>query len=346
MLNLESLILEPVANIVKKYIGNRKLVLLGDSKPFRQLLSIQYNLDVAFVAVLQSKALSDSGKDERLLKDFEGKSDEFYICIPCHPYNKQVQERLERYGYVMYQDFAYANHQRIEVPPNTKGYEDEYGNVVHSSGSFTIIFSKYAGNSYVDIADSVKAGTQSAISFLANGAELRIEENCRFSHNSSFELHALSKLHIHKGCSFGYMLRIWTSNGSFIEIGEDCMFSGEVKLYVADGHSIFDTETGKRINKCYPHNSKNEIRLDAHVWVGLHSMILASRIGRSSIVGAGSVVKGSYPNNCIIAGNPAVIRKQNVTWARDDTTLEIEKCGIENIALTIQDKVSKIRRNQ
>lgn len=43
-------------------------------------------------------------------------------------------------------------------------------------------------------------------------------------------------------------------------------------------------------------------------FIGMNSIILmGSKIGNNVIVGAGSVVSGEFPDNCVIAGNPAKI---------------------------------------
>lgn len=39
-------------------------------------------------------------------------------------------------------------------------------------------------------------------------------------------------------------------------------------------------------------------------------ILKGTKIGNNVVVGAGSVVNGSFPDNCIIAGNPAKIVKQ------------------------------------
>lgn len=42
----------------------------------------------------------------------------------------------------------------------------------------------------------------------------------------------------------------------------------------------------------------------------MNSIILKGiMIGNNVVVGAGSVVKGEFPDNCIVAGNPAQIIK-------------------------------------
>ena len=53
------------------------------------------------------------------------------------------------------------------------------------------------------------------------------------------------------------------------------------------------------------------VTIGNNVFIGLNSVILPNvKIGNNVIVGAGSVVHGTFPDNCIIAGNPAkIVRK-------------------------------------
>jgi len=47
----------------------------------------------------------------------------------------------------------------------------------------------------------------------------------------------------------------------------------------------------------------------------MRSMILKGvTIGDNSIIAAGSVVTKDVPNNCLVAGNPAKIIKENIDW--------------------------------
>ena len=56
------------------------------------------------------------------------------------------------------------------------------------------------------------------------------------------------------------------------------------------------------------------------VWIGARVLLLpGTNIGRGSIIGAGSVVKGEIPEFAIVGGNPAV-----VTGFRENRAIEPE----------------------
>lgn len=60
--------------------------------------------------------------------------------------------------------------------------------------------------------------------------------------------------------------------------------------------------------------SKGDIIIEDDVWIGSNSVILSGvKIGRGSIIGAGSVVTKSIPKYSIVAGNPARVIKKRFT---------------------------------
>ena len=55
----------------------------------------------------------------------------------------------------------------------------------------------------------------------------------------------------------------------------------------------------------------NEIKIEDGVWIGNSVIILPGvKIGKKSIIGAGSVVCKSIPDYCVAVGNPARIIKR------------------------------------
>lgn len=116
---------------------------------------------------------------------------------------------------------------------------------------------------------------------------------------------------IGKNVSATNPMQISAVEGTTISIGDDVMVAGSVKIRGDDGHPIFDVRTGKRINFA------QDIKIGNHVWLGLESIIFGgAEIGDGSVVGARSVVTKKFPNNVIVAGQPAKIIRRNIAWER------------------------------
>lgn len=92
-----------------------------------------------------------------------------------------------------------------------------------------------------------------------------------------------------------------------IEIGNLVRISGGAKFITHDGSiSCFQDELEGDI--C------GKIKIGNNVFIGTDCIILLNTtIGDNSIVGAGSVIRGQFPENSVIIGNPAkVILNMNV----------------------------------
>ena len=112
-------------------------------------------------------------------------------------------------------------------------------------------------------------------------------------------------------------------------INNDTLWSQNIQLVNGDGHSIFDIETKTKINdvsNCS--DSKKTIYIGNHVWIGKHATLLrGTHLEDGSVVGANALVTKRFPNNCIISGSPATVKRKNICWCKDNTTFDIEKCN-------------------
>jgi acetyltransferase-like isoleucine patch superfamily enzyme len=98
-----------------------------------------------------------------------------------------------------------------------------------------------------------------------------------------------------------------------IKIGDNCMLSREIFMNTSDFHSIIDTKSNLRIN------TPKNIILEDNVWLGFNTTInKGAVVGKYSVVATAAIVSGkNYPSNVILAGIPAKIIKENVTWSRE-----------------------------
>ncbi len=104
------------------------------------------------------------------------------------------------------------------------------------------------------------------------------------------------------GCTLYSMNRIRIGRGT--DIGSGC------KIIDTDFHPLPFSE---RFPKDQPNKVKTKpIKIGEGCFIGANSIILkGTTLGKNVVVGAGSVVSGTFPDNVIIAGNPARIIKEN-----------------------------------
>ena len=129
-----------------------------------------------------------------------------------------------------------------------------------------------------------------------------------------------TKYGYHVGMPF-YTTLVNDGNNSHITIGNNCRINGayihakdyvEIGDYVvmASGINIIDSNAHQvnSRNRTTGQDKAVGIRIGNNVWIGLNVTILKnSVIGDNCVVAAGSVVKGIFPENSIIQGNPAVV---------------------------------------
>lgn len=232
-------------------------------------------------------------------------------------------------------------------------YKDEFNNIIRGEcGACTITIS--GADNQLDFSGANIRNT--SIVFRSVGCRMVLKAGCKFCGNqvnvnrpnvefvmgergvlqsSRLHLWNQSKMSVGEGTTFGYACDFVVSSFSELHIGKDCMFSSYVKINVADDHAIFDVRTGKNLNS-NGENRRRHVILGDHVWVCKDVFFLGnSKVGTGSIVGARSLVKGEFPNNCVIAGHPARIIAVDRAWSKVYGSEDIMSCGGDYVMPTV-----------
>ena len=94
-----------------------------------------------------------------------------------------------------------------------------------------------------------------------------------------------------------------------ITIGDNVLIGGNCKIIDNDFHPL---PASQRVNQKVQDIKMRSITIGDGCFIGANSIILkGTTLGKNCVVGAGSVVSGIFPDNVIIAGNPAKIIKEN-----------------------------------
>lgn len=118
------------------------------------------------------------------------------------------------------------------------------------------------------------------------------------------------ELVIKDGFNLGNVNFVILGNNSKIHVGENCLFSWDIDIWVTDAHPIYDLETNERINE------KKDVMIGDNVWIGKNVFVgKGGVIPSGCVIGAKSFVNKAFTKEkCIIAGIPAKIVKENIRW--------------------------------
>lgn len=328
-------ILEKRVLLCLKNYNNRKIVIWGGGSNLTRISNYLQNYG------LYAEFIVDSN-DEKCDKEntiyntsvLHAHKNEYYVIVSISKFLSEIIDQLKKYGYEEGEDFSYLsvdqNSERKEYPAD---YCDEFGNQIIGELKGALISFRgtdskikvgegfYGKGLKIDvysdvelkIGDNVKA-VKNTLWIFQDTVSCTIGNDCAWWSEGS-ELVCFENTI----CTIGNDVRINENckmimpGNTFLSIGDGCIFGKYVTIRTNDGHPIYDIKTGRQLNDA--RSKKRGVVIRDHVWIGQDVIILYnSDIGVGSIVGAKSLTKGKYPNNCIIAGVPARIIKSDIAW--------------------------------
>lgn len=192
-----------------------------------------------------------------------------------------------------------------------------FGSNVKMSGSSEIARSHIEAldSGIVEIGNSVLIGC-GIVAF--DGASVRIADGCNMKGLMVICKGAGSRVEIGHHCNvhadFWGKTVIHCKCGHLIEIGDDCLFSGNIVIRNNDGHPVYDRRylDGKSDTPVV-YNPPMDVHIGNHVWIGEGARILKGvRLGTNTIVGTSAIVtrsssKDAVGGNVVLGGNPAKV---------------------------------------
>lgn len=137
-----------------------------------------------------------------------------------------------------------------------------------------------------------------------------VEENAKISVNGRFAVFEGSYIRVIRGgcliLNSGFINEnVQITCGGTIEIGSGCVIGRDVVIRSFDGHTV----------EQYGYQISEPIKIGEHVWIGQGATVLKGvTIGDGAIIAANATVTKDVPANCIVAGCPAKVVKENVNW--------------------------------
>lgn len=148
-----------------------------------------------------------------------------------------------------------------------------------------------------------------------SGNIIRIDKNVQIGSLEIIVQGSDCVVHIGRNTQIGGARIVCCENGNKVIIGDDNLIAEEVEFWSCDGHSIY--QNGNRINPSKP------ILVADRVWIGRHVKILKGvTIHPDTVIGMGSLVTArEYPAGVLLAGFPAKVIREEITWNVERTPM-------------------------
>lgn len=276
--------------------AGRSIVLIGGTEELQQDLCKKTGSDV-----FGKIDVNADTSQEEILTGLTGLDKSLYLCVVVSfAAGKHVLKSLKAIGFDSMKDIVVPMHEAFTFKKFVGKYEDIFGNDIEVKAISDISVSGCGNYISVGICDSsvkfdISVGDDNIVI---------IDDYGQIQKNKITFLQGItgSEIHIERACRFIVDIKIYAGKFGRIKIGKFCMIASYAVLHCGDGIA---QKSGV----------EDSIILDEYVWCGYRTTILGgAHLYSGCIVGARALVAQEFPNNCMVAGDPAAIIKRNITW--------------------------------
>ena len=308
---------------LKERLKDKKVIIYGAGKFFRLLNSKGVFSDLNVIGICDKKYLQEdeagqeSGYNIISIENLASFRPDYIIAAVQKPL--ALINELQRLNFnvvpVIKISFLQKMEERLKKfsgrKNNTFVYIKLNGKKIYNPRIRNLKVKFYGSNNYVEIHEPIIVKEQTYIS-CTNNSKIIINSHNQYK---KMKIYAGSNNTVEIGnntTAEDVIISLQYEQGQKVTIGKNCMLSYGIFIRTYDGHTIYDTTTKQAINP------PQDVKIGNHVWIASDCKILkGSIIPSNCVVGTSSIVTKAFDEqNCIIAGNPARVVKQNINWDR------------------------------
>ena len=188
-------------------------------------------------------------------------------------------------------------------------YQDEFNNIIEAPSGLHNVQVQFFGKNNRVVLHNNSALKNTFIEFKGNNGTFTIGEKAGIF--GTFRVGHDCNIKIGNGVTSTNPVYVTCAEKTNIHIGNDCMLATNNQIRTDDSHGIYDLDTGKRLNR------SKDIFIGDHVWLAYGATVLGgAHIGSGCVLGAFSLAKKQFSENCVLAGVPAKVVRENIFWKR------------------------------
>lgn len=188
-------------------------------------------------------------------------------------------------------------------------YQDDFSNTIEASEGLHNVQVQFSGKNNRVVLHKNANLKNTLIEFKGDNGTFEIGERAGIF--GTFRIGYDCSIKIGNGVTSTNAVYVTCAEKTNIHIGNDCMLATNNQIRTDDSHGIYDLDTGKRVNR------SKDIFIGDHVWLAYGAIVLGgARIGSGCVLGAFSLAKKQFPSNCVLAGTPAKVIRENIFWKR------------------------------